>query len=141
MGKCVDKGYIPYAEINICDGCIHKDVCGDKDYLTENRCSGKVSGDIEHITELMKAEGQGLLVRLPCKVGDTVYYIGRGRIDDVQIESIHCWISGIWKISGRHGTGRFYTGYEFYFEDFGKTVFLTRKEAEKALQEANRNAG
>lgn len=44
MGKCVDRGYIPYAEITICDGCFHKDVCGDRDYLTENKCSAKAGG-------------------------------------------------------------------------------------------------
>lgn len=43
MGKCVG-GYIPFVEITICDGCFHKDVCGDKDYLTENACSARAGG-------------------------------------------------------------------------------------------------
>lgn len=44
MGKCVDKGYIPYTEITVCNGCFHKEVCGDKDYLIENTCSSRVGG-------------------------------------------------------------------------------------------------
>lgn len=44
MGKGIASGYTPPAEITVCDGCFHKDVCGDKDYLTENACSAKAGG-------------------------------------------------------------------------------------------------
>lgn len=44
MGKGIASGHIPPAEITVCDGCFHKDVCGDKDYLTENACSAKAGG-------------------------------------------------------------------------------------------------
>lgn len=64
------------------------------------------------------AEEQGLLVRLPCKVGDTVYRI--------------------WKVEGRESviaTHRFDTVAHIveWLPKFGKTVFLTREEAEAAL--------
>lgn len=127
MGKCVDKGYIPYTEINICDGCIHKDVCDDKDYLTENRCSAKIQGDIEHIVELINAEEQGLLVRMPCKVGDTVYELTEGF--SIYKPGLHVYIS--------EHTATELNIYNWARRgDFGKTVFLTREKAEKALKEA-----
>lgn len=58
MGKCIARGY-SQADITICENCFHKDVCGEKDYLTENSCCSHVE--------------QGPPVRLPCKVGATIY--------------------------------------------------------------------
>lgn len=74
-------------------------------------------------------------VELPCKVGDTVFVVEK--------------IAEEWKIIKDHvetiGIGYYADGvniYQFdgiktdgYFEDFGKTVFLTREEAERALKE------
>ena len=78
-------------------------------------------------------EEQGLLVRLPCKVGDTVYVPTRNFISELRItmvsvdmhEAYFSWMlnSGIYpNLDGFHG-------YEL-----GKTVFLTREEAEKKLE-------
>lgn len=60
-------------------------------------------------------EEQGLLLRLPCKVGDTVYLVKNdgkivARVADMM------FIGVLW-------------------EEFGKTVFLTRTEAEAKLAE------
>lgn len=44
MGKGTASGYIP-VEITICGNCFHKDVCGDKDYLTENKCCDFADAD------------------------------------------------------------------------------------------------
>ena len=64
------------------------------------------------------AEEQGLLLRLPCPIGSTVYIIGskyRRGYDET-------WIN----------TGKFrYSD----LEKLGKTVFLTKEEAEQALKE------
>ena len=69
----------------------------------------------------------------PCKVGDMVYGITAKGIREIKIESIHYWCSGIWKCNGWSGKGKYRVGYEFSFDDIGKTVFLTREEAEQAL--------
>lgn len=37
MGKCIANGYIQ-KEITICRNCFHADVCGNRDYLSENNC-------------------------------------------------------------------------------------------------------
>ena len=77
----------------------------------------------ERIRELLKADKDGRLVVLPCKVGDTVYrlqYIeqtpGRFVVGVAEIKFALIWL-----------------------EDVGKTVFLTREEAEKALEVAKRD--
>ncbi len=85
--------------------------------------------------EYEDAEEQGLLLRLPCKVGDTLYKpnpITLKEIVEIQIESIFITESRI-SISGR--TTKMHYSYCCSPSDIGKTVFLTRKEAESALAE------
>lgn len=83
---------------------------------------------ISRMVELMKADKEGRLVVLPCKVGDTVYFSLLGRIIEKQVFSI---------VSFSNSTRIYCGGTSEYFrpEDIGKTVFLSREEAEKALQE------
>lgn len=83
---------------------------------------------ISRLVELAEADKDGRLVMLPCKVGDTVYFALIGRIIEKQVFSI---------VSFSNSTRIYCGGTSEYFrpEDIGKTVFLTREEAEKALQE------
>ena len=93
--------------------------------------------------------GNGVIV-LPCKVGDTVYELkANGRIVKGIVQSIHqnlvgneqgrwivtSWFDNYYADSKKAG---FECGSHLYspFEDFGKTVFLTKEEAEKALKES-----
>lgn len=70
------------------------------------------------LAECKRLEEQGLLLRLPCKIGGIV-----------------------WKLHKCSGGGRVPDWYEIYearfslelFGDFGKIVFLTKEEAEQAL--------
>ena len=79
----------------------------------------------------------GVIV-LPCKVGDRVYSINIGDEKTLKI-----WIepSGdrITQIKINRGGYHFkcWWGY-FHLSDIGKTVFLTKEEAEKALKERER---
>ena len=68
------------------------------------------------------AEEQGLLVRLPCKVGDTVYKLWYydGKPYKIQQHVIRT-LSELFGIMES--------------KKFGKSVFLTREEAEKKLEE------
>lgn len=81
------------------------------------------------LAEYEDSEEKGLLLRLPCNVRDTVYCIVNGYI---RIGCVEGW--GIYEtkqiIMVRiDGLGRSCT--------WGKTVFLTREEAEKALEKLN----
>ena len=87
--------------------------------------------DVDRMKELAEADKDGRLVVLPCKVGDTVYFDLLERIIEKQVFSI---------VSFSNSTRIYCGGTSEYFrpEDIGKTFFLTREEAEKAL-EAKKN--
>lgn len=92
----------------------------------------------KELKEYEDLETQGLLVRLPCKVGDTVYVPTRVLVSEFKITAIFC------DIHGTYFYWLFYCGiYErtsgFSECDIGKTVFLTREEAEKKLEEMKNN--
>lgn len=84
--------------------------------------------DVDRMKELAEADKDGRLVVLPCKVGDTVYFALLGRIIEKQVFSI---------VSFSNSTRIYCDGTSEYFrpEDIGKTFFLTREAAEKALAE------
>ena len=82
----------------------------------------------KEIREWRKSEEQGLRLRLPCKVGDTVYHIEDGYVYEFKARSIDIRIENgeyIFCIDSM----------DYKAEDFGKCVFLTREEAESALAE------
>ena len=83
---------------------------------------------ISRLVELAEADKDGRVVVLPCKVGDTVYFALLGIIVEKQVFSI---------VSFLNSTRIYCGGTSEYFrpEDIGKTFFLAREEAEKALQE------
>nr|DAU33349.1 MAG TPA: hypothetical protein [Caudoviricetes sp.] len=76
----------------------------------------------ERLANREQAEEQGLLLRLPCKVGDTVYETYR--------DGEYC--SSWWDIRQRKFTLAFY---EKHLNEFHKTVFLTQEEAEARLKD------
>ena len=90
----------------------------------------------EQVQELAKAKTNGRLVELPCKVGQIVYADCGGDIIGWEICEI--------KLSS-NAPNKYYTcgdddGYaadEMYFEDgdIGKTLFLAREAAKKAIAE------
>ena len=89
----------------------------------------------ERILELLKADKDGRLVVLPCKVGDVVYGFHNGQ---TILPMVAKWIetnADGWTVAAQYVpmAPKFYK-----FSEFGKTVFLTREEAEKAL-EAKKN--
>ena len=91
-------------------------------------------GPIDHIRDLIKAEQDGRLVVLPCKVGDDVWFVrkfGKERcITKREVDCVNIDSRGNVFVSARRISG----GY------IGKTVFLTRQEAEAAIaQEGGTN--
>lgn len=78
-------------------------------------------------------EEQGLLVRLPCKVGDTVYVPTRNFVSELRIIMVSVDMHGTyfrWMLN----SGIYPNLDGFSGSKLGKTVFLTRKEAEKKLE-------
>lgn len=84
-------------------------------------------------------EEQGLLVRLPCKVGDTVYRVNAGAkqpIIPMTVSEIHFLCYKNERAVRFDAIGKEDMGESCYrLEDIGRIVFLTREEAEKKLDE------
>lgn len=88
-------------------------------------------GSYDRLRELAEADRDGRLVVLPCKVGDVVYgFHGEKTILPMVAKWIETNTDG-WCIAAQYTpmAPKFYQ-----FSDFGKTVFLTREEAKKALE-------
>lgn len=76
----------------------------------------------DKLAELEDLEEQGKLLKLPCAVGDMVYVL---RIDNTAYMTNN---KKVWEIAEERFEIR-------HFDSIGKTVFLTRQEAEQALKE------
>lgn len=83
----------------------------------------------EKLCEYEDLEEQGRLPKLPCKMGDTVYYINpnENTINELVVYSFD--------IRPLQHFACDYMGARLNFNQFGKTVFLTREEAETKLKE------
>lgn len=93
--------------------------------------------------ELAQADKEGRVVVLPCKVGDTVYRLRRlcncdsaEPCDDCKKKQLEIVEEKVAEFSFLRGAIRVVTRSELYIHlnKFGKTVFLTREEAEAALK-------
>ena len=72
---------------------------------------------IERLAEYEDLEEKGLLLRLPCKVGDTVYHVVQGRI--IEVSNVDLFFLLLSVAENR----------------FNNSVFLTKEEAEQKLKE------
>lgn len=82
--------------------------------------------------EYEDAEEQGVLLKLPCKVGSELYVI-RKLCDGKQTRVIENVIANSFDLRALQSFVITSNGHRLNFSNFGKTVFLTREEAEKAL--------
>ena len=84
---------------------------------------------------LGKADAEGRVVVMPCKIGDTFFRPLRRRniIEKCVVSSLAKKGGKSWKI--RLTRGNFRSVFEIDANDIGKTVFLTREEAEKAMED------
>ena len=127
---------------NCVKGCGSNCKYGFQHCRTEDWENCKTIDDvIDKLAEYEDLEEQGLLLRLPCKVGDTVYYISEGFIEPCTVETIF-----ISDYTDKDGNCSYiaeihydredcpYVSTEIYFTDIGKTVFLTQAEAEQKLK-------
>jgi len=82
-------------------------------------------------SDLAKAKSEGRLVVLPAPIGKKIWTIADGELDYGFVSWYESML-GKWTIAAQDAP----RGFIFVdFDDFGKTAFLTREEAEKALGE------
>lgn len=82
---------------------------------------------LKSLAEYENLEEQGKLPKLPCVVGDITYSLSKlhGGITEAIVKKIEIDADGFWVITSES---------IYSFDDFGKTVFLTKEEAEAALK-------
>lgn len=89
----------------------------------------ELCGGLDRLRELAEADKDGRVVVLPCKVGDKLFRVFYGKMFEHQVASMKYFaIQGKWDIN----TVPFLPDVE---NSIGKTVFLTREKAKRALQE------
>ena len=90
----------------------------------------------ERLRELAEADKEGRVVVLPCKVGKKLYYINGKYIIEVEVACYTVDETGAWLFVGE--TYNPETGGTCHCnlrtERIGKDVFLTREEAERAME-------
>lgn len=95
--------------------------CSENSNCYSNQSCGQITNAIAKLRDYEDLEEQGKLLRPPVAVGDTVYTLnplmnGKTAIGETTADAFFC---ALVMLEGR----------------FGKTVFLTREEAEAALKE------
>ena len=102
--------------------------------------------DVDRWNGYKNAEEQGLMLRLPCKVGDTIYVngvLGVGEAEEYKVIRVdyhsnlatnrsEFYIEALLVVDPRNSIG-------FYDKEIGKTVFFTKAEAEQKLKELRGN--
>ena len=83
-------------------------------------------------------EEQGLLVRLPCKVGDIMFRINKGAKNPI-IELTVTQINITRRSYNLEVIDRDCGELMCFKNDIGKTIFLTREEAENKLEEMKKD--
>lgn len=125
-----------YNNLIECTFCSEQSICYDsilcdeiekaierlKEYENTGFTPEQVVEMAKELAEYKKLDEQGLLLKLPCKVGDTVYTLNTLKNKKIvlgQIEEIDAFFIALCMMENR----------------FGKTVFLTKEEAEAKLKE------
>ena len=110
-----------------CEDCLHYDIC-----------IGAFGDWLPKICDSFKDKSK--FIELPCSVGDTVYYPYAGKILEKKVTAYHR------VYDARSGVQGIDWWYELENDEsetmdadlISKTVFLTREEAEKKLEELKR---
>lgn len=128
-----------------CEDCVHNGVCSgfiptDLDRDVFDYCREGRTDEIPDIEErCFDFKPKSRYIELPCAVGDTVYWVTRSCDENGREESV-IHEGNIISFSLQNDGLRFYCRYKhgltfwLKIEYFGKIVFLTREEAEKALE-------
>ena len=118
--------------------CFKEPCCGMGECL-DDKCNLMLDA-CEKLAEYEQLEEQGLLARLPCKIGDTVYRVNAGAkqpIIPMTVSEIHFLCYKNERVVRFDAIGKEDMGESCYrLEDIGRIVFLTHEEAEKKLEES-----
>lgn len=89
----------------------------------------ELCGGFDRLRELAEADRDGRVIVLPAKKGDTLYAVTRFGVEKRVVKEIAApFFYNTYESSDRAALST-------AIRNFGKTVFLTREEAERAIQE------
>lgn len=143
--KCNLKWNVPKKEIKTLDRLTYKNFGkymlfygADAEWKKFSRYD-VLDNAIQKLASYEDAEEQGLLKMFPCKVGDVVYFPKYDYHDSAVITQIEIDKEGITFYWAQYEVGvdctELWDDGCFTIDEIGKTVFLTREEAEKALKQ------
>lgn len=105
-----------------CKDCIHYDICG----RSMINSFDSIMDSCPHFKDKFK------FIELPCQVGDTVWIIWQG-FDEPKIRKDSVWCFTVFSDEIGYETDHLSGGV------YGKNLFSTREDAEKALKEREKN--
>ncbi|MGN8805873.1 MULTISPECIES: hypothetical protein [unclassified Blautia] len=109
--------------IRECGAKLCEDICND----IEHNCSKcELEKAFEKLADYEDLEEQGLLVRLPCPIGTTVWDICGMDIRENVLSGIEC---------DKDGKQFLWANEDEWLGELNDLVFLSREEAEKKLEE------
>ena len=114
---------------NICKNCIKEDVCKVAEDFYKEPVYGMYIEDCDYFKD------RNRFIELPCKVGDTVYYIAglsRKIIKPAIVKEIIINCNGVSKLSVE-------TNALVFESPFVSTFYLTKEEAERALNSSEKS--
>lgn len=127
---CLVERLAAYEDTGLTPGEVHST---SGEWRTMMSVLNSIGGGYDRLRDLAEADKDGRLVVLPCKVGDRLYEVtGRKTISVYKVRAIRVELFGlfiawdivegfVWQSLAGINAG-----------EIGKTVFLTREEAEKA---------
>ena len=109
---------------------LYAEMCKELAEIKKNSLSGvelaQIYAELEKLKEYRHLDEQGKLLKLPCKVGDTIFIVLHNRkIDEREVVGFKMIAKG-WAVE--------VSDWFYLFDEFGKTVFLTQGAAEAALR-------
>ena len=102
-----------------CKNCINSDVCNCYDDEVTELITMNLDGE-----DCGLFKDKSLFVELPCKVGDTVWFVGCNGVKEKTVRGFYI---------NKHSVHRIF--FDDYIEHYYDKIFPTRDEAEKALAE------
>ena len=102
-------------------------------YVASKLQSWSIAECLKKLQQYENAEEDGRLVVPPCNIGDTAFFVINGTIYEAKISVLQWYkhsCGTVDEIRGDIVGGSVGAS----FSEFGKTVFLTREEAEAALK-------
>ncbi len=117
-----------------CKDCLGFEFCLDRLGTTKYYDNAIAANNVEELCQKFKDRNR--FVELPCKVGDTVYVkMQFGGYAEAEVRDYSYFIScGFCVVV----TSIKFDKQNIPFSEFGKTVFLTREEAERALNSSEK---